>query len=32
LNQIRDMLVNGVELCLDGCVPTPERNCTMLIP
>ena len=32
LEQIKNMLVNGVELCLDGCEATADRNCTMIIP
>ncbi len=32
LQEIKNMLVNGVELCLNGCTPTAERKCTMLIP
>src|SRR5690606_8073893 len=32
LLQIKNMLKNGVELCLNGCEPTTDKNCTMLIP
>lgn len=32
LQEIKNMLVNGVELCLNGCEPTTNKNCTMLIP
>lgn len=32
MQQIKNMLTNGVALCLNGCAPSEERNCTMLIP
>jgi DNA-binding transcriptional MerR regulator len=32
LQQIKNMLVNGVALCLNGCEPSTDGNCTMLIP
>jgi DNA-binding transcriptional MerR regulator len=32
LKQIKNMLINGVALCLDGCEPASDRNCTMLMP
>lgn len=32
LEQIKNMLLNGVALCLNGCEPTDNRNCTILIP
>lgn len=32
LQEIKNMLLNGVELCLNGCEPSSDRNCTMLIP
>lgn len=32
LKEIKNMLINGVALCLNGCEPSSDRNCTMLIP
>jgi len=32
LEQIKCMLLNGVDLCLNGCSPTADRSCTMVIP
>ena len=32
LQQIRNMLVNGVALCLNGCAPAMDRKCTLLVP
>ena len=32
LGQIKNMLINGVTLCLNGCQPSEKSNCTMLIP
>lgn len=32
LHEIKGMLLEGVELCLNGCEPEPDRNCTMIIP
>lgn len=32
LEQIKNMLLNGVALCLNGCAPTADRNCTLLSP
>lgn len=32
LHQIKNMMLNGVALCLDGCSPATDGNCTMLIP
>ena len=32
LQQIKNMLRNGVALCLNGCLPSTDGNCTMLIP
>lgn len=32
LQQIKNMLINGVALCLDGCASSADRNCTMLTP
>ena len=31
LENIKNMLLNGVALCLNGCTPTADRNCTLLI-
>ena len=31
LENIKNMLLNGVALCLNGCAPTADRNCTLLI-
>jgi len=32
LCQIKNIMLNGVALCLDGFAPSADRNCTMLIP
>jgi DNA-binding transcriptional MerR regulator len=32
LQQIKDMLLKGVELCLNGSAPSADRNCVMLVP
>jgi DNA-binding transcriptional MerR regulator len=32
LNQVKNMLLNGVELCLNGSSPSPDKNCTMITP
>ncbi len=32
LHEIKSMLLEGVELCLNGCEPAPDRNCTMFVP
>lgn len=32
LSQIKNMMLNGVSACLNGCVPSTEGNCTMLLP
>jgi len=33
LNQLKEMLLNGVGLCEGGCNPVrPENNCSMLLP
>lgn len=32
LEQIKKIMLCGVALCLDGCEPSAERNCTLLIP
>jgi DNA-binding transcriptional MerR regulator len=31
LEQIKNMLLNGVELCLNACAPSSDRNCTLLM-
>jgi DNA-binding transcriptional MerR regulator len=30
LQQIKNMLLTGVALCLNGCAPSADRNCTLL--
>jgi DNA-binding transcriptional MerR regulator len=32
LKQIKNMMINGVALCLDGREPSRDGNCTMLVP
>jgi len=32
LQEMKNMLINGVELCLNGCESTADRHCTMLLP
>jgi len=32
LLEIKNMLQHGVALCLDGCMPAADTNCTMIIP
>src|SRR5581483_3094379 len=32
LQQMKNRLLNGVALCLDGSAPSADRNCTLLIP